>query len=56
MQIDKDIKWDIVNVTLDGYDGYEYTYSYSKNKLYVMLPNEDTISHAKDVINEQFEK
>lgn len=56
MQIDKDIKWDIVNVSLDGTDGYEYTYSYSKNKLYVMLPDEDTISHAKDVINEQLKK
>lgn len=56
MQIDKDIKWEIVNVTLDGSDGYEYTYSYSKNKLYVMLPDQDTISHAKDVINEQFNK
>lgn len=56
MQIDKDIKWEIVNVTLDGSDGYEYTYSYSKNKLYVMLPDQDSISHAKDVINEQFNK
>ena len=37
MQIDKNIKWDISYVNLDGFDAYDYTYSYSKTKLYVIL-------------------
>lgn len=56
MQIDKDIKWEIENITLDGYDGYEYTYSYSKNKLYVMLPDEEKLSEATKIINDNFTK
>lgn len=54
MQIDKDIKWEIINITLDGSDGYEYTYSYSKNKLYVMLPDEETVNEATKIINDNF--
>ena len=56
MQIDKDIKWKITNITLDGTDGYEYTYSYTKKKLYVMIPNDEAINNAKEVINSNFEK
>lgn len=56
MQIDKDIKWDIKNITLDGSDGYEYTYSYAKNKLYVMIPNEESIYNATREINNNFIK
>ena len=50
MQIDKDIKWNITYVNLDGSDGYEYTYSYAKNKLYVMIPDEETVEYAKEEI------
>ena len=52
MQIDKNIKWSIDYNLLDGEDGYEYTYSYSKNKLYVMLPDETSVKTASDKINE----
>lgn len=54
MQIDQDISWDIINVTLDGTDGYEYTYSYSKNKLYVMMPDQQTVDDATSMINANF--
>ena len=54
MQIDQDISWDIINVTLDGADGYEYTYSYSKNKLYVMMPDQQTVDDATSMINANF--
>ena len=56
MQIDKDIKWDISYVNLDGSDGYEYTHSYAKNKLYVMIPDEETVEAAKEAINKILEK
>lgn len=54
MQIDQDISWDIINITLDGTDGYEYTYSYSKNKLYVMMPDQQTVDDATSMINANF--
>lgn len=56
MQIDKDIKWNISYVNLDGSDGYEYTYSYAKNKLYVMIPDEETVENAKEEIRKILEK
>jgi len=56
MQLDKNIKWSIEYINLDGTDGYEYTYSYSKNKLYVMIPDEESVSEASRKINEIFKK
>ena len=56
MQLDKNIKWDIEYVNLDGYDGYEYTYSYTKNKLYVMIPDNESVENASNKINEVFKK
>ena len=54
MQIDKNIKWKIENITLDGTDGYEYTYSYSKHKLYVMIPDDELVKNATKIINDNF--
>ena len=56
MQLDKNIKWDITYVNLDGTDGFEYTYSYTKNKLYVMIPDDASVKNASDIINENFKK
>lgn len=56
MQLDKNIKWDIEYVTLDGSDGFEYTYSYSKNKLYVMIPDEQSVNDASNKIKENLKK
>lgn len=44
--------WQLESNTLLGTDSYEYTYSYKNNKLYVMLPNEESINDAKNKINE----
>jgi len=52
MQIDKNPKWNIEYYLLDGEDGYEYTYSYSKHKLYVMIPDEKSLRSSSDKINE----
>lgn len=54
MQLDKNITWEITYLNLDGTDGFEYTYSYSKNKLYVMIPDEESILEASNKINENF--
>lgn len=56
MQIDKDIKWDIEYINLDGTDSYEYTYSYKKNKLYVMIPDKNSVKEASNTINKYSKK
>ena len=56
MQLKNSSKWNIEYSNLDGTDGYEYTYSYSKNKLYVMIPDELSVSKASEKINENFKK
>ncbi len=47
--------WQIDSYTLDGTGAYDYTYSYSKNKLYVMIPDEDMVNTAKEKINSVLE-
>ncbi len=56
MQIKDNAKWDINDYSLDGVDGYDYTYSYKSAKSYVMLPNEETIINAKNKIKEVLAK
>jgi len=51
MQIDKNISWEIEKYVLDGTNGSEYTYSYPKQKLYVMIPDEESLNEAKEIIN-----
>ena len=50
MQIDKSIEWEVSKYVLNGSNGNEYTYSYPKQKLYVMIPNEDSLNEAKEQI------
>lgn len=45
-------KWETTSYSLDGSDSYEYTYSYKAGKLYVMLPNMETVINGKNKINE----
>jgi len=52
MQLDKMPSWDIEQISLDGTNSSNYTYSYSSGKLYVMEPNQDTIYEAKLKIKE----
>lgn len=56
MQLDKNIDWKIEYLNLDGTDGYEYTYSYPKNKLYVMIPDKEMVNEVSNKINENFVK
>lgn len=50
-QIDGMYSWDILNISLNGTDSYQYTYSYQKQLLYVMLPDEESVNTAKEKIN-----
>lgn len=50
-QIDKMPSWTVTSISLDGSDGSEYTYSYSGQKLYVMIPKEDSVNKAKELFD-----
>ena len=52
MQLNDMAKWTVTSVNLDGSDGSDYTYSYPGQKLYVMRPNEETVSKAIQMIND----
>ncbi len=52
MQIDKMPSWEIQNISLDGTDASDYTYSYGGTKLYVMYPDNETVINATTKINE----
>lgn len=52
--IDNPVSWNIESQALDGTDGFEYTYSYKGGKLYVMLPNNETVINAHNKIEEMF--
>lgn len=49
-QIENPSKWDIESIALDGTDAYEYTYSYKSQKLYVMIPADESVKKAKSKI------
>ena len=52
LQLDKMPKWNMTSISLNGSDGYEYTYSYSGQPLYVMIPDEKTVESAKELLKE----
>ena len=43
-------KYEIISAQVDGTGSMEYTYSYPHQKLYVMFPNEQSVSNAKEDI------
>ena len=51
MQLNDMASWNITSYSLDGTDGSEYTYSYQNQKLYVMLPLEETVTEAQSLID-----
>lgn len=51
MQLNDMASWNITSYSLNGSDSYEYTYSYSAQKLYVMEPDMDTVNEATSLIN-----
>jgi LCP family protein required for cell wall assembly len=52
MQLDQMPSWNIESISLNGTDSSNYTYSYSAGKLYVMEPDESTITSAVEKINQ----
>lgn len=52
MQINEMPSWDVTSYSLNGHDGSGYTYSYGSSKLYVMIPDTDTVVNAKHKIKE----
>ena len=51
MQLNDMASWNITSYSLDGSDGSEYTYSYQNQKLYVMIPDEETVTEAQSLID-----
>lgn len=51
MQLNNNYSWNIVNNSLEGSDGSNYTYSAPGQKSYVMLPDEESVVNAKMLIN-----
>ena len=45
--------WTTQSSFLEGTNSSEYTYSYKKNKLYVMLPKEESITTSSNLIKEK---
>ena len=46
-QINDMAKWTVTSISLDGYDASRYTYSYGGAPLYVMEPDEESITAAQ---------
>lgn len=55
-EISKKRNWKFESNTLNGTDGSEFTYSYKNQKLYVMIPNEDSVSDTQNKIKEILEE
>ncbi|MDE5539387.1 MAG: LCP family protein, partial [Bacilli bacterium] len=51
-QLKDNSKWEISSYALNGHDDYQYTYSYSGAKLYVMVPDNATVINAQNKIKE----
>ena len=51
MQLDKNIKWETSKIVMDGKSSNELTFSYPRQKLYVMIPSEESINEAKAQID-----
>ncbi len=50
LQLDKMPSWTIKKYSLNGSDAMDYTYSTGSQKLYVMIPNEETVDKASTYI------
>ncbi len=52
MQLDKMPSWSFETYSLNGKDSYQITYSYAGSELYVMIPDEETVNEAKNLLKE----
>ena len=55
MQMDDMSPWNVQNYAVTGRGGYAETYSWKGQELYVSWPNENTVNHAKTLINRVLE-
>ena len=55
LQIDRNIKWNVESISLDGSGSMMPTYSMGSRRLYVMIPDTDTINYAKEEIDKTLE-
>ena len=51
-QLKYNTRWNLESISVNGYDSYNYTYSYYGSKLYVMEPDYETVNMAHDKIME----
>lgn len=51
MQLKDNAKWVITSNSLKGIGSYDYTYTYPYQQLYVMVPDEESITEGKDLIS-----
>lgn len=50
MQLNDMSSWTVTSINLNGSDGYGITYTGGNQELYVMMPNEDSVKEASDLI------
>ena len=55
LQISKNIDWNVTSISLDGNGSMMPTYSMGERKLYVMIPDEETVVNAKNKISKYME-
>lgn len=51
MQLADMPKWNVNSISLDGKGSMSYTYTYPKQKLYVMVPTQSTVDKARKIIS-----
>lgn len=54
MQLSDGSSWNVKSYAVTGENSSNYTYSAPGQQLYVMEPNQDTVDHAKELINKVF--
>ena len=54
-QLSENINWEVNTYTVKGIDGYEPTYSTGKSKVYVQIPDDESVYEAKTKISEVME-
>lgn len=52
MQLDGNYDWTVTSTHINGEGSSEYTYSYSGQKLYVMIPDTDSVNEVKNLIDD----
>ncbi|MDO5127176.1 MAG: LCP family protein [Eubacteriales bacterium] len=54
-QLDDMKPWDVQTYSVNGYDSMNVTYSGGSEKLYVMVPNEETVDQAKQYLKDIYD-